>query len=156
MPPYKGVCIQAIRCEFCKHWYIMPCTDDEQAKCPNMVWLRSQGAVPAQQSFRHHYIPQFYSKRWGGEDFKIIEFSRPHKALQTRQVYPVQTGFVDRLYEIKGIPASAAQKVEDEFMKPVDSDAAVALGLLETGDSRIHTDLKHRSAWSQFLLTLIF
>jgi Protein of unknown function (DUF4238) len=151
----SGSISQAIQCEFCKHGYIMPCTDNEQEKCPNMIWLRSQGAVPAQQSFRHHYIPKFYSKRWGGEDFKITEFSRPYKTLQARQVYPVQTGFADRLYEMKGVPASAAQKVEDEFMKPVDSDAAVALELLETEDSRIHTEPKYRSAWSQFLITLM-
>jgi hypothetical protein len=134
----------------------MPCTDNEQAECPNMVWLRAQAAVPAQQSLRHHYIPQFYSKRWAGEDLKITEFSRPHNKLQSKQVYPIQTGFADRLYELKGVlPASAAQKVEDEFMKPIDSDAAVALRMLETGDGRIHQESKWRSAWSQFLITLL-
>ena len=146
---------QAVQCEFCKHWYIMPCTDNEQAKCPNVVWLLSQTAVPAQQSFRHHYIPKFYSKRWTGEDLKLIEFSRPYEKLQFKKVYPVQTGFAERLYEMKGVPASAAQKVEDEFMKPIDSDAAVALGMLEMGDTHIHTDSKWRSAWSQFLISLL-
>jgi len=152
----NGSIRRAIQCEFCKHWYIMPCEDNEQEKCPNMIWLRSQEPAPAQQSIRHHYIPQFYSKRWSGEDFKITEFSCPYKTLQAKQVLPVQTGFADRLYEMKGLPAAAAQRVEDEFMKPIDSDAAVALRLLETGDSRIHTETKYRFAWSQFLITLMF
>jgi len=146
---------RAIQCDFCKHWYIMPCTDNEQATCPNMIWLRSQAIVPAQQSLRHHYIPQFYSKRWSDQDFKITEFSRPYKKLQSKRVYPVQTGFADRLYEMKGVPPSAAQKIEDEFMKPVDDHAAKALDLLEAGDPRFHTEAKHRSAWSHFLITVI-
>lgn len=121
-----------------------------------MIWLRSQAAVPAQQSLRHHYIPQFYSKRCAGDDFKLIEFSRPHNKLHSKHVYPVQTGFADRLYEMKGvIPALAAQKIEDEFMKPIDTDAAVALGMLETGDSKVYQESRWRSAWSQFLITLL-
>ncbi|WP_229165449.1 DUF4238 domain-containing protein [Bradyrhizobium altum] len=120
-----------------------------------MIWLRAKAGVTAQQSFRHHYIPKFYTKRWSGEDYKLTEFSRPYKELISKRVLPVQTGFADRLYELKGAPASAAQQVEDEFMSPVDSDAALASEMLENADPRINTDSKWRSAWSQFLITLL-
>jgi hypothetical protein len=109
----------------------------------------------AQASFRHHYIPVFYLKRWCGDDRKICEFSRPYKRIYTKRVYPVQTGFVDRLYEVKGVPDAIAQVVEDEFMKPIDTLAAKSLSMLETNNDRIEYESKYRSAWSSFLMTML-
>ena len=83
---------RAVVCGFCGHPYIQPCTAETEAACPNMIWLR--GA--AQQSTRHHYIPQFYLRRWAGDDDKVCEFSRPHKNIYRQRVYPIQTGFKDR------------------------------------------------------------
>ena len=40
-------------------------------------------------------------------------------------------------------------------MKSVDTDASEALQLIETGDPKIDSDPKHRSAWSLFLITLM-
>ena len=76
-----------------------------------MIWKRA-AADGAQQSIRHHYIPVFYSKRWSGEDGRICEISRPHKKIHCQRVYPKQTGFLDRLYEKKGVPKSIAQQVD--------------------------------------------
>ncbi len=108
----------------------------------------------AQDSIRHHYIPVFYLKRWVGDDAKICQYSRPRDDLHVKRVYPVQTGFVDRLYEMKGVPPDAAQQIEHEFMKPVDTFASQALEMLENGDNRINTP-KYRSAWSLFIMTLL-
>ncbi|WP_453943788.1 DUF4238 domain-containing protein [Bradyrhizobium sp. USDA 372] len=109
-----------------------------------------------QASIRHHYIPVFYLNRWrSGDDKKICEYSRPHKAIYDRRIHPVQTGFQDRLYEKKGVPKIVAQQVEDDFMKSVDTLASEALRLIETGDAKIDTDAKHRSAWSLFLISLM-
>jgi hypothetical protein len=109
-----------------------------------------------QASIRHHYIPVFYLKRWcSGDDKKICEYSRPHKDIYDRRIFPVQTGFLDRLYETKGVPKLIAQQVEDDFMKSVDTDASEALQLIETGDPKIDSDPEHRSAWSLFLITLM-
>jgi hypothetical protein len=112
------------------------------------------GAAP-QASIRHHYIPEFYSKRWCSDDRKLCEYSRPYKKLQGKRVFPVQTGFLDRLYEKKGVPKSIAQQVEDEFMSPVDNFAANALSLIETDCDKARTDARQRSAWSLFLMTLM-
>jgi hypothetical protein len=98
-------------------------------------------------------MPVFYLKRWCSDDRKLCEYSRPYKKIYSQRVFPVQTGFLDRLYEKKGVPKAIAQQVEDKFMKPVDTLAADALNLIETEDERIRTDPKYRSAWSLFLIT---
>jgi hypothetical protein len=146
---------RAILCKFCEHWYIRPCTATTQAKCPNMIFKRGHSNSSLQASIRHHYIPVFYLKRWRGNDGRICEFSRPYREIYSRRIYPIQTGFVDRLYEMKGVPAAIAQRVEDEFMKPVDSLASIALAMLENQDEKITHDAKYRSAWSLFLMALL-
>jgi hypothetical protein len=145
---------RTVECEFCGHHYIRPCTAATQAACLN-VKLATPKTEP-QTSIRHHYIPVFYLKRWcSGDDKKICEYSRPHKDIYDRRIFPVQTGFLDRLYEKKGVPKLIAQQVEDDFMKSIDTDASDALQLIETGDARIDNDPKRRSAWSLFLITLM-
>jgi hypothetical protein len=146
---------RAVACDFCGHHYIKPCTAETQAACPNMIAKReASGSVP-QASIRHHYTPVFYSKRWCSDDDKLCALSRPHKKIHSQRVFPVQTGFQDRLYEKKGVSKSFAQQVEDEFMKHVDNFAANALSLIETDVEKIKTDAQHRSAWSLFLITLM-
>jgi uncharacterized protein DUF4238 len=146
---------RAVACDFCGHPYIKPCTAETQAACPNMIAKREVSDTNLQASIRHHYIPVFYSKRWCSDDRKLCQFSRPHNKIHRQRVFPVQTGFLDRLYEKKGVPKPIAQQVEDEFMKPVDNFAANALNLIETDFEKIETDAKHRSVWSLFLITLM-
>ena len=146
---------RAVACDFCGHFYINPCTAETQANCPNMIAKREASGANPQASIRHHYIPVFYSKRWCSDDRKLCEYSRPYKNIYSKRIFPVQTGFLDRLYEKKGVPKTIAQQVEDEFMKPVDTFAADALNLIETDDERIKTDPKYRSAWSLFLIALM-
>jgi hypothetical protein len=102
-----------------------------------MIAKRAVVGVGHQASIRHHYIPVFYLKRWCAEDRKLCEYSRPYKKIHSRRIFPVQTGFLDRLYEKKGVPKAMAQQVEDEFMKPADTFAAVALKMIETDDEKI-------------------
>lgn len=145
---------RAVVCSFCGHPYLRPCTAEMEAACPNMIAKR-EAEAGAQQSVRHHYIPQFYSKRWAGDDGRICEFSRPYKNIHRQRVYPKQTGFLDRLYEKKGVPKSIAQQVEDKFMSPVDNFAAKALDTIETNIDKVKNDAEQRSAWSLFLITLM-
>jgi hypothetical protein len=120
-----------------------------------MIAKREASGASPQVSIRHHYIPVFYSKRWCSKDRKLCVYSRPHKKIHSQRVFPVQTGFLDRLYEKKGVPESIAQQVEDEFMKPVDNFAASALNLIETDFDKMRTDAESKSAWSLFLMTLM-
>ncbi|MBP0112791.1 DUF4238 domain-containing protein [Bradyrhizobium vignae] len=145
---------RAVVCDFCGHPYLRPCTAETEASCPNMIAKR-QAEAGEQQSIRHHYIPQFYSRRWAGDDDRICEFSRPYKKIHRRRVYPKQTGFQDMLYEKKGVPKSIAQQVEDKFMSPVDNFAAKALDIIEADVDKIKNDAEQQSAWSLFLITLM-
>jgi hypothetical protein len=152
-PPTSTSRSRAVVCDFCGHPYLRPCTAETEASCPNMIWKRGSGG--SQQSIRHHYIPIFYSKRWSGDDGKVCEFSRPYKKIYRQRVYPIQTGFKDRLYEKPGVAKSIAQQVEDKFMSPVDNFAAKALDLIEADVEKIWNDAEQRSAWSLFLITLM-
>jgi uncharacterized protein DUF4238 len=108
-----------------------------------------------QVPLKHHYLPVFYLKRWAGSDQRLCEFSKPHREVKPRRVYPEQTGFVNRLYETKGLPPDQAQRLEQLFMQPIDSQAADALALLEGDPSRLTREPKLRSAWSRFIMSLL-
>ncbi len=104
---------------------------------------------------KHHHLPVFYLKRWTGEDGRLCQFSRPHKEIVSHRKYPAQTGYVERLYELPGLPSGKAQEIEQGFMQRLDSLAAEALAMLENDDSRITRDSQPRSAWSRFVMSLL-
>jgi hypothetical protein len=104
---------------------------------------------------KHHHLPVFYLHRWTGEDGRLCQFSRPYKEIVPKRLHPEQTGFVERLYELKGLPQDQAQKIEQFFMQPLDTSAAEALVMLENDDPRMKTDGEARSAWSLFIMSLL-
>ncbi len=56
---------------------------------------------------KHHYIPKFYLRRWMLDGARLVEFSRPRPGsaeVKPKRVYPGQTGYVNRLYELRGLP----------------------------------------------------
>jgi len=108
-------------------------------------------------SVRHHYIPIFYTKRWATQsDGRLCQFSRPYGAtVKPMRVSPAGTGYVDRLYELKGFEPTLAQQVEERFFKPVDDGAAQALELLERDGDNAQWTSRLRSAWTRFILSLL-
>lgn len=104
---------------------------------------------------KHHHLPVFYLKRWTGEDGRLCQFSRPRNEIVSRRRHPAQTGYVERLYELPGLPPEKAQRIEQGFMQRLDSLAAEALSMLEDGDPRIARQSKPRSAWSRFIMSLL-
>lgn len=108
---------------------------------------------PKQQ--RHHYIPQFYLKKWAGPDGRICEFCRRYKGIvKPRMTHPAGTGYVDNLYTLSGVPPEAAQLLETQFFKVTDQLASDALNILLHGRiSEMSADI--RSGWSRFVLSLI-
>lgn len=104
---------------------------------------------------KHHYLPIFYLKRWAGSDNRICEFSRPyHNVVKPRRVFPAQTGYVRRLYTLRGLPPDIANNIETAFFRVVDSEAARALILLES-KSETGLSSRQRSAWSRFIMSLL-
>jgi len=102
---------------------------------------------------KHHFLPVFYLKQWTGETDTLVEFSRPYgNVVKPRRVHPAATGYINRLYAIDGLPDDAAQKIETEFLSPIDSRAAEAQKLLLSEQSLTSAQ---RHAWAQFIATLM-
>ena len=103
---------------------------------------------------RHHYIPEFYLKRWADGSGRLVQFSKPWNDLvKPKRVYPKETGFVNHLYELKGVGIDNPSRLEQEYFSPIDSRAADVLAKIERGDWGFTE--KERTAWGQFLLALV-
>jgi len=112
-------------------------------------------ATPANQmSQNQHYIPVFYLKRWVGNDGQLYVYCRPHNKVNVYKKHPDATGYVEGLYTITGADARTERHLEGQFFRIADNDAAVALGILETGRTA-ELDLHMRSAWSRFVMSLL-
>jgi len=104
----------------------------------------------------HHFLPQFYLRRWTGHDGRLCRYSKPYGDLIVpKRVYPKSTGGRNQLYTLSNAPAGRTQRIESGFMQPVDTLASDALRMLEHGDPRLLRDPKYRSAWSRFIMSLM-
>ncbi|RUU81267.1 DUF4238 domain-containing protein [Mesorhizobium sp. M7A.F.Ca.MR.362.00.0.0] len=104
----------------------------------------------------HHYLPSFYQARWAGADGKLRRFRLVHGGkVDVKWAYPSQSGGDDYLYSDPAKAPTEAQWLEQGFMSPLDSLAAVALGMIESDDPVIRRNPKYRSAWTRFLLSLM-
>ncbi|SFG63158.1 DUF4238 domain-containing protein [Methylobacterium gossipiicola] len=108
-----------------------------------------------QVAWRHHYIPEFYLKRWANSKGQLIEFSKPYgPSVKPQRRYPRETGFMDKLYAIEGVPEHLSHYFETAFFRPVDTKAATVLEKMEAGGRNFSAT--ERSAWGRFILSLIF
>lgn len=108
------------------------------------------------EPLKHHYIPEFYLKRWAApEDDKLCQWQRHRGIVKPLRVYPAQTGYVHRLYELKDFPPNLAQQVESRFFQSVDTQAANALSYMEHDGRDAGWSDKLRSAWARFLISLL-
>lgn len=108
-------------------------------------------------SEKHHYIPVFYLKRWHDpSDNKLIEFTKPLGVkFSISRLNAKSTGFQRRLYSLEGYEPETAQYIETSFFSQIESDASVALDMLERHGHRANWDSRTRSAWSRFLISLL-
>lgn len=105
-----------------------------------------------QVSWRHHYIPQFYLKRWANNKGQLVEFSKPYGPLiKPQRRYPSETGFMDKLYAIEGVPEHLTHYFELKFFRPVDTMASVVLDKMERGGKNFSAS--ERTAWGRFILS---
>jgi hypothetical protein len=103
---------------------------------------------------RHHYIPQFYLKRWAGTDGRLCEYSRPFDSVKARRVHPKGTAFVPGLYTVPDIADKAADAFEKRFLLIADQLAYDALELLLSDQPIVWTE-DTRSGWSRFIHSLV-
>ena len=102
---------------------------------------------------RHHFLPEFYLKRWAQQDGRLVEYKKPYaNTVKPRRTHPKGTGFIFRLYAVEGLPDDVAHEMESEFLSPVDSRAAQALIAMQA-DKEFST--AQRLAWASFVATLL-
>lgn len=110
-----------------------------------------------QEPKKHHYIPCFYLKRWCSRtDGRLCELSRPYgERVRPKRVSPAGTGYVNRLYTMRGFPEEHAHQLEERFFRPADGQAHEALCKLEVGGRNVQWTVEQRSAWSRFMMSLL-
>ncbi|WP_082584841.1 DUF4238 domain-containing protein [Caulobacter sp. Root655] len=106
---------------------------------------------------KHHYLPEFYLKRWAtnGEG-KVCVYRRPHGIVDVRWLHPAGVGFQKDLYTIPSrADPVARQEMETGFMTPIDTQAANALAYIAAHGAR-PPNLKLQQGWSRFVLSLLY
>jgi hypothetical protein len=105
---------------------------------------------------KHHYVPEFYLKRWTGEDRKVSDYRRFAGKLVHRRRFPSETGFEIELYSIRShTDPERRQIIEKRLMSRIDNSASLSLDYMEKS-GQPPTDSEHRNAWTRFLLSLIY
>lgn len=100
---------------------------------------------------KHHYIPEFYQKKWAA-DGKLVVFQKHYGRVRAQRKAPGATGYVKLLYAMQSLPPQKAQLIEEEYMRPVDNLAALARDALL---ARQHLKRQERGAWVQFIISLL-
>jgi hypothetical protein len=103
----------------------------------------------------HHYLPQFYQRRWASEDGTVVVFERPRDDVRFKRRGPRATGKQPGLYAIPLLPECERNSLENGFWRIIDQWGADALAILEADAPSTVPDLA-RSRWGIFLLSLIF
>lgn len=104
---------------------------------------------------KHHYLPEFFQKRWEDGEGLVREYRRPRDRLTSKRKHPAATGWIRNLYanENKADPLER-QALEMVCMQDVDTKAADALGYIEEHRKK-PWDPALRNAWSRFLKSLL-
>lgn len=100
----------------------------------------------------HHYIPKFYTKRWTTNGLLTI-YEITENGLHIRRGSPKSTGYLSKLYSMKGVPPEEAADIEKEFFAPADTLAEKAMHALGSGRTVYKDNL--REAWAQFIVGLL-
>ena len=103
---------------------------------------------------KHHYIPECYLKAWAGDNGRLCEFKRGHGGrVRRRWTSPGGTGYAIDLYAIPEL-GPLSTDIEQQFLRPVDGEAARILRALRT-ESRENFTAGERSVWATFLLSIL-
>ncbi|HEX8512751.1 MAG TPA: DUF4238 domain-containing protein, partial [Allosphingosinicella sp.] len=104
---------------------------------------------------KHHYLPEFFMRRWADAEGLVREYRRPRRDLTSKRKAPAATGWIRNLYanENKADPIER-QALEMIFMSDLDGKAADALSYIE--EYRLKPpEWELRAPWSRFLELMI-
>jgi hypothetical protein len=106
-----------------------------------------------QISSRHHYVPQFYLKKWASNG-KLWQYQRAPRlgVIKSRLVSTKQTGFVERLYSFEPEPLSSPNPddLEHRLSREEEAKAAPVLNKMISSTSGKLSETEKR-LWSRFI-----
>lgn len=106
---------------------------------------------------RHHFIPEFYQRRWAGDDGRVERFQRVETGkIVDRRVFPSEAGWEKDLYRDPrpALDEWRAQALELAVFKPIDDNAALALDAM-LSDRKALRDNLIRHDWAIFLRSML-
>lgn len=109
---------------------------------------------PLRDPSKHHYIPEFYLKRWTGSDGRLERYTQPVVGkIAVRRVYPSEAGFERNLYDSPGEGERRRQWLETRLFQLVDSRASRVLTKLNLDPVPV-LSVDEMSYWSIFIRSL--
>jgi hypothetical protein len=103
----------------------------------------------------HHYIPSFYLGQWARADDQVHQYRRVPGKIASRWIHPQGTGYLKDLYRVDAAPDAISPEIESTFMRPVNTEASLALQELLRSDARALSS-RIRIDWTRFILSLRF
>ena len=104
---------------------------------------------------KHHYIPEFFLKRWCGSDGRMLRYTSPVPGKVTaRWCYPAEAGFERDLYRSPADDPTDAQALEALFFAKLDDMAAKALDSLIVHDRGV-LNRQSMDVWCAFIFALL-
>jgi len=105
---------------------------------------------------RHHYIPEFYQRKWAGEDRRVERYERINEAVVRRRVFPSAAGFQEDLYRHPRTEMDErnAQALEWAIFQRIDDAGAKALDALLLSHEALRDNVVRRD-WALFLRSML-
>jgi len=105
---------------------------------------------------RHHYIPEFYQRKWTGDDERVERYERINGVVHCRRVPPSEAAFEKDLYRHPRATMDEwdAQALELKVFSKIDDAAAKALDAM-IADRAALRDNDVRRNWTLFLRTML-
>ena len=105
---------------------------------------------------RHHYLPEFYQRRWASGDQRVERYERKNGVIVRRRVFPSEAGFQKSLYRHPRpeMDELDAQALEWAIFKKIDDAGARALDALLSHRSALRENAVRRD-WSVFLRSML-
>jgi len=98
---------------------------------------------------KHHYIPQFYLKKWARPDGRVLCYKRiPTGAVIADWVTPKSTAYEVDLYTLKHLPEDIRQAIEKNVTADVDNRAAAAMQKMIAAKSADTLTAEERLGWA--------
>ncbi|MDX5985585.1 DUF4238 domain-containing protein [Sphingomonas echinoides] len=101
-------------------------------------------------------MPQFYLKRWAGQDQRLERYTRPTpNKITVRRSFPSETGFEVNLYKSPAEKSKSPQWFETEFLQHLDNHTALVFEKLNASPP-LNLDEEEHSILSVFVRSMTY